>query len=140
MHLGTTKIYRDLKRHFLWLDMTKDVVNYVARYLTHQQVQAKYERPGGLLQPLKIPKSKWEEVTMEFVLSLSRSSKRYDSIWVIVDQMTKSAYFLPIWTMDPVKKLAKCYLKEIVLLHGVSVSIVSDRYARESYKRVLVHE
>ena len=67
---------------------------------------------------------------MDFVSGLLRSSKGYDSIWVIVDRMTKSAHFLPVKTTDPMRKLAKLYLKEIVRLHGVPVSIVSDRDAR----------
>ena len=61
---------------------------------------------------------------------LPRSSKGYDSIWVIVDRMTKSTYFLPVKTIDPVKKLAKLYLKEIIRFHGVPVSIVLDQDAR----------
>ena len=67
---------------------------------------------------------------MDFVSELPRSSESYDSIWVIVDRMTKSAHFLPIKTTDPVRKLASLYLKEIVWLHGVPVSIVLDRDAR----------
>ena len=67
---------------------------------------------------------------MDFVSGLPKSSKGYDSIWVIVDRMTKSAYFLPVKTIDLVRKLAKLYLKDIVWLHSVPVSIVSDRDAR----------
>ena len=67
---------------------------------------------------------------MDFVSRLLKSSEGYNSIWVIVDQMTKSAQFLPVKITNPVKKLAKLYLKEIVRLHGVSVSIVSYRDAR----------
>ena len=130
MHPGTTKMYRDLKKHFWWPRMKRDVVEHVARCLTCQQVKAEHQRPGGLLQPLNIPEWKWEEVTMDFVSGLPKSSEGYDSIWVIVDRMTKSAHFLPVKTTDPVRKLAKLYLKEIVQLHGVPVSIVSDRDAR----------
>ena len=83
-----------------------------------------------MLQPLEIPEGKWEEVMMDFMSGLLRSLEGYDSIWVIVDPMTKSAYFLPVKTMDPMKKLVKLYLKEIVRLHGVPVSIVSDQDAR----------
>ena len=67
---------------------------------------------------------------MDLVSGLSKSSEGYDSIWVIVDRMTKSVHFLPVKTTDPVKKLARLYLKEIVRLHGVLVLIVSDRDAR----------
>ena len=130
MHSGTIKMYRDLKKHFWWLRMKRDVVEYVARCLTCQQVKAELQRPGGLLQPLSIPEWKWEEVTMDFMLRLPKSSKGYDSIWVIVDQMTKLAHFFPIKTTDPMKKLARLYLKEIVQLHGVPVSIVLNRDAK----------
>ena len=82
------------------------------------------------MQPLTVPEWKWEEVTMDFVSRLPKSSEGFDSIWVIVDRMTKSAHFLPVKTIDPVKKLAKVYLKEIVRLHGVPVLIVSDQDAR----------
>ena len=98
--------------------MKRDVVEYVARYLTCQQVKVKHQRPGGLLQPLSIPEWKWEEVTMDFVSGLPKLSEGYDSIWVIMDQMTKSAHCLPVKTTDPVKKLASLYLKEIIWLHG----------------------
>ena len=67
---------------------------------------------------------------MDFVSGLPKSSECYDFIWVTVDRMTKSAYFLPIKTIDPVRKLATLYLKEIARLHGVSVSMVSDRDVR----------
>ena len=105
--------------------MKRDVVEHVARYLTCQQVKAEHQRPRGLLQPLNIPEWKWEEVTMDFVSRLRKSSKGYDSIWMIVDWMTKLAHFFPVKTTNPVRKLAKLYLKEIVRLHGVPVSIVS---------------
>ena len=67
---------------------------------------------------------------MDFVSGLPKSSECYDSIWVIVDRMTKSSHFLLVKTTDPVRKLAKLYLKEIVRLHGVPVSIMSDHHAR----------
>ena len=79
---------------------------------------------------MNIPEWKWEEVTMDFVSRLPNSSKSYDSIWVIVDRMTKLAHFLFVKATDLARKLAKFYLKEITRLHGVLVSIVSDRDAR----------
>ena len=89
-------------------------------------MKAEHKWYGGLLQPLNIPEQKWEEVTMDFVFGLPKSSVGYESIWVIVDRMTKSAHFLPVKTTDLVRKLVKLYLKEIVRLHGVPVLIVSD--------------
>ena len=82
------------------------------------------------MQPLSIPEWKWEEVMIDFVSRLPKSSEGYDSLWVIVDRITKSAHFLPVKTTSLVRKLARLYLKEIVWLHGVPISIVSDRDAR----------
>ena len=130
MHPGTTKMYRDLNKHFQWPRMKRDVVEYMVRCLTCQQLKAECQRPGGMLQLLKIPEWKWEEVSMNFVSGLSKSMEGYGSIWMIMDQMTKSAHFLPVKTTNLIRKLAKLYLKEIVRLHGVPVSIVSNRDAK----------
>lgn len=66
-------------------------------------------------------------ITMDFVIGLPRSPKVYDSIWVIVDRLTKSAHFLPVKTTNSTENLAKLYIKEIVRLHGILISIVSNR-------------
>nr|GFB80166.1 retrotransposon protein, putative, Ty3-gypsy subclass [Tanacetum cinerariifolium] len=78
----------------------------------------------------KIPEWKWDNITMDFVTKLPKSSQGYDSIWVIVDRLTKSAIFTPIRETDPMDKLARIYLKEVVTRHGIPVSIISDRDPR----------
>lgn len=120
-------MYKDLRRQYWWRGMQRDVARFVARCLTCQQVKAEQRRPGGLLQPLPIPEWKWEQITMDFVSGLPRSPTGHDTIWVIVDRLTKSAHFLPIKKADPASKLGKMYIREIVRLHGVPVTIVSDR-------------
>nr|GFB94901.1 reverse transcriptase domain-containing protein [Tanacetum cinerariifolium] len=84
------------------------------------------EREKPLRQP-EIPEWKWENVTMDFVTGLPRTPSGYDSIWVIVDRLIKSAHFLPKKKTDSIEKLAELYLKEIVYRHGVPVSVISDR-------------
>ena len=84
----------------------------------------------GEVQLLPIPVWKWEKITMDFVIGLPRTQRQHDAIWVIVDRLTKSAYFLPINVEDSLEKLAQLYVDEIVRLHGVPVSIVSDRDPR----------
>ncbi|XP_050231288.1 uncharacterized protein LOC126680248, partial [Mercurialis annua] len=86
-----------------------------------------HQRPFGYLQPLPIPEWKWERIAMDFVVGLPRTRQGYDSIWVIVDRMTKSAHFLPIKVSYTSSRLAQLYIDRIVSLHGVPVSIVSDR-------------
>jgi hypothetical protein len=83
--------------------------------------------PAGLLQPLKVPEWKWEEIGMDFIVELPRTQRGYDSIWVIVDRLTKVAHFIPIKTTYTIPQLAELYILRIVCLHGVPRKIVSDR-------------
>ena len=110
--------------------MKNDIAVFVSKCLTCQQVKAEHQRPAGLLQPLPIPQWKWEDVTMDFVVGLPRTPEGYDSIWVIVDRLTKSAHFLPVKTTYTLERYATLYIREIVRLHGTPVSIVSDRDPR----------
>jgi hypothetical protein len=130
VHPGSTKMYKDLHDHFWWPNMKKEIAEYVSRCLTCQQVKAEHRRPPGMLQPLPVPEWKWEHITMDFVSGLPRTTGGHDSIWVIVDRLTKSAHFLPVRTTYSLNRLARLYLQEIVRLHGVPVSIVSDRDPR----------
>ncbi|WVZ63181.1 hypothetical protein U9M48_012835, partial [Paspalum notatum var. saurae] len=92
-----------------------------------QRVKAEHLKPAGTLQPLLIPSWKWENISMDFITGLPKTHDGYDSIWVIVDRLTKSAHFLPIRTRYSVEKYAELYLTRIVCLHGVPTTIVSDR-------------
>ncbi|KAL6220140.1 hypothetical protein ACLB2K_007897 [Fragaria x ananassa] len=96
-------------------------------------VKAERQKPSGLLEPLPIPVWKWDHITKDFVFSLPRTREGHDSIWVIVDRLTKSAHFLPVGKKYSLDKLAELYVNEIVRLHGVPESIVSDRDPRGSY-------
>ena len=96
IHLGSTKMYQDLRQNFWWPNMKREIAEYVSRCLTCQKVKSEHQRPSGLLQPLEIPEWKWEHITMDFVVGLPATRKGYDAIWVIVDRLTKSAHFLPI--------------------------------------------
>jgi len=127
MHPGSTKMYHDLKQLYWWEGMKKDIANFVSSCLTCQQVKAEHQRPAGLLQEIQIPEWKWERVTMDFVVGLPRTLRGYDSVWVIVDRLTKSAHFLPVKTTYGGVKYAQIFMNEIVRLHGVPISIISDR-------------
>ena len=92
-----------------------------------------HQKPSGTLQPLPIPEWKWEHITMDFVVDLSRSRTDYDAIWVFVDQLTKSAHFLANHNNFSLDRLARLYINEIVKLHEVSISIVSNQDPRFTY-------
>jgi hypothetical protein len=95
------------------------VATHVALCDVCQRVKAEHQRLAGLLQPLKVPERKWEEISMDFVVGLPRTRDGYDSIWVIVDRLTKVAHFVPMKTTYSGAQLAELYMSRIVCLHGV---------------------
>ncbi|GJX42597.1 putative reverse transcriptase domain-containing protein [Tanacetum coccineum] len=110
IHPGSEKMYQDC--------------------LTYARVKAEHQRPSGLLVQPAIPEWKWDNITMDFITKLPKSSQGFDTIWVIVDRLTKSAHFLPIRENDPLDKLARLYLNRIVARHGIPASIICDRDGR----------
>ena len=130
MHPGSTKMYKTLKEHYWWNGMKKEIASFISRCLTYLQVKVEHQKPAGKIRLLPIPVWKWEKITMDFVTGLPRTQRQHDAIWVIVDRLTKSAHFLPINVEDSLEKLAQLYVDEIVRLHGVPISIVSDRDPR----------
>ncbi|KAL0541388.1 hypothetical protein IC582_021430 [Cucumis melo] len=134
MHPGSTKMYQDLKRVYWWRNMKREVAEFVSRCLVCQQVKAPRQKPAGLLQPLSIPEWKWENVSMDFITGLPRTLRGFTVIWVVVDRLTKSVHFVPGKSTYTASKWAQLYMSEIVRLHGVPVSIVSDRDARFTSK------
>ncbi|KAA3480931.1 Integrase, catalytic core [Gossypium australe] len=112
-------------KQFWWPGLKREVTKFVSRCLTCQQVKAEHQLPSGLLQPVRIPQWKWERITMDFVSGLPLTSTKKDSVWEIVDQLTKSAHFIPVRVDYSLQKLAKLYIAEIVRLHGVHYSKTS---------------
>ena len=110
--------------------MKRDVAWYVKRCLTCRKVKAEHQRPHDKMQPLDNPLWKWEDITMDFITKLPRTARGVDSIWVIVDRLTKSAHFILIQESISAEKLADIYIREIVARHGVPVSVISDRDVR----------
>jgi hypothetical protein len=127
IHPGNTKMYIDVKERFWWNNMKQDIAEYIAKCDVCSKVKAEHQKPAGLLQPLKVPDWKWDQITMDFITGLPRTKSGYDSIWVVVDRLTKVSHFIPVKTTYTSVKLADIYMKRIVCLHGVSRSIVSDR-------------
>nr|GEY22578.1 putative reverse transcriptase domain-containing protein [Tanacetum cinerariifolium] len=107
IHPGSNKMYHDLKKLYWWPNMKADIATFVSKCLTCAMVKAEHQKPSSLLQQPKIPKCKWEEITMDFVSGLPRTLSGYDSIRVIMDRLTKSAHFLPMKKTDSIEKLAQ---------------------------------
>jgi hypothetical protein len=126
VHPGGTKIYHEVKWSYRWNNM-KDIAKFVEQCSTCQQVKAEHQRPTWTLKPLLIPKWKWDKITMNFILGLPKTSTGEDSIWVVVDQLMKSAHFILIKVKDPMDKLARLFVQNVVCLHGLPSTIISNR-------------
>ncbi|GJT36864.1 putative reverse transcriptase domain-containing protein [Tanacetum coccineum] len=126
IHPGSDKMYHDLKKLYWWPNMKEDIVTYVSKCLTCSKVKAEHQKPSGLLVQLEIPQWKWEKITMDFITKLPKVSSGYDTIWVIVDRLTKSSHFLSMKETNTMERLMRLYLKKVVSRHRVLVSIISD--------------
>nr|GEY04834.1 reverse transcriptase domain-containing protein [Tanacetum cinerariifolium] len=117
----------DLKKLYWWPNMKAIIAEYVGRCLTCSRVKAECQKPSGLLVKSEIPMWKWERITMDFVMKLPKTSNEHDTIWVIVDRLTKSAHFIPTQETNGMETLTWLYIKEIISRNGVPISIISDR-------------
>jgi hypothetical protein len=129
MHPKSNKMYHDLKSLYWLTRMKREIAKYVSECDTCQRVKASHLKVAGTLQPLPIPSWKWEDICMDFIVGLPNTSRHHDSIWVIVDRLTKTAHFLPIHTTHKAEKYAEIYIDQIVHLHGIPKTIMSDRGA-----------
>ncbi|GJT33591.1 putative nucleotidyltransferase, ribonuclease H [Tanacetum coccineum] len=126
IHPGSDKMYQDLKKLYWWPNMKAIIAEYVGKYLTCSRVKAECQKPSGLLVQPEIPMWKWERITMDFVTKLPKTSNGHDTIWVIVDRLTKSVHFIPTRETDSMETHTRLYIKEIVSRHDVPISIISD--------------
>jgi hypothetical protein len=111
VHPRATKMYQDMKKLFWWLGMKKDIAEFVSKCLTCLKIKVEHQRPSGPLQPLDIPEWKWESIAMDFVVGLPRTPAGHDSIWVIIDKLTKTAHFLPVRPFIPWRSMPSCILQ-----------------------------
>jgi hypothetical protein len=127
IHPGSTKMYHDLKTQFWWTHSKCETARYVVECDMCRRVKADHMRPARLLQPLSIPAWKWEDISMDFIVGLLLTGHKFNSIWVIVDRLTKSAHFILVHTFYRAEKYAELYVSRIQCLHGVPKTIISDR-------------
>ncbi|GKB40594.1 putative reverse transcriptase domain-containing protein [Tanacetum coccineum] len=129
VHPGADKMYYDLRDRYWWPGMKKDMAMYVSKCLTCLKVKVEHQKPSGLLQHLEIPEWKWERISMEFVTKLPRISSGHDTIWVIVDRLTKSAHFLPMRENYKMDRLARLYLNKISMQEALGTRLdISTTY------------
>lgn len=119
IHPGSTKMYQDLRQRFWWTRMKREIARFVAECDVCRRVKAEHQRSAGTLQPLSILEWKWDEIGMDFITGLPKTPKGNDSIWVVVDRLSKVAHFLPVRESIRASQLADLYISRIVSLHGV---------------------
>jgi hypothetical protein len=127
IHPGSEKMYQELNKRFWWYGMKREIAEYVARCDSCQIIKAEHQRPACFLQPLQIPQWKWDQIVMDFIVGLLRTRAGYDSIWIVVDHLTKVAHFILVKTTYNSAALVELYMSQIVCLHGVPKKIVSNR-------------
>ncbi|GJR71554.1 putative mitochondrial protein [Tanacetum coccineum] len=125
-HEGTQKTYHRMARELYWVGMRRDVAKLVAECGVCQKNKYSNRSPAGLLQPLELPFRVWEDLTMDFVEGLPKSAG-YSVIMVVVDRLSKSAHFIPMKHPFTASSVATVFVREIVRLHGIPCSIISDR-------------
>jgi Reverse transcriptase (RNA-dependent DNA polymerase)/RNase H-like domain found in reverse transcriptase/Retrotransposon gag protein/Integrase zinc binding domain/Integrase core domain/Zinc knuckle len=125
-HFGWKKTYEMLADHFYWPKMRRDVQRLVQRCVTCHKAKSKLN-PHGLYTPLPVPNAPWEDISMDFVLGLPRTKRGRDSIFVVVDRFSKMAHFIPFHKSDDASHIASLFFRDIVRLHGMPKTIVSDR-------------
>jgi hypothetical protein len=126
-HPGYQKTIVVVKSQYYWPGMKKKVVDFIVRCLECQKVKVEHRHPAGLLQPLPIPKWKWEVVTMDFITKIPITNKQHDSIMVVVDKLIKAAHFILVKLTHKAVNIVDVYMREIARLHGIPKTIVSDR-------------
>jgi hypothetical protein len=98
IHPGSTKIYHDLRQQYWWTIMKCEAARYVFECDTYRKVKADYMKSGGLWQPLSIPEWKWDDISVDFIVHLPLTACKFDSIWVIMDRLSKSTHFISVHT------------------------------------------
>jgi hypothetical protein len=127
IHPRSTKMYHDLRQQFWWTRMKHETSRYVSECDSCQKVKADYMKPGELLEPLCIPEWKWGDISIDFIVGLPLTARKFGSILVIVDRLSKSIHFIHVNTKYRSEKYIETYIALVLYLHGVPKTIISDQ-------------
>ncbi|TXT11509.1 uncharacterized protein COLE_01919 [Cutaneotrichosporon oleaginosum] len=128
-HHGVDKTYLSMARYYFWPKMRRAVNAYVASCDSCQKAKPANTAPTGMLQPMPIPPTRWDTVTMDFAVKLPVSNS-FDAILVVVDKLTKRVHLCPTTDNATASDIAKVFIRDVVRLHGLPRNIISDRDSR----------
>ena len=123
-HPRYQKMIYALKRHCFWPKLKADIAIFIVKCQECQLVKYEHQHPSGLLQPFPIPKWKWEVISMKFITGLPKRQKKNDSIFIVIDNLSKAAHFIPMKSTYKVVNIVDIFLKEIFRLHGIPKAII----------------
>jgi hypothetical protein len=127
IHPSSTKMYRDLRENFWCSNMKGEIAEYVSGCDTCQRIKASHLKTIGQMQPLSIPAWKWDDISIDFIVRLLLTPRKHDSIWLIVERLTKTAHFIPVHTTYSAERYAEIYVDLVVRLHDIPKTILSER-------------
>ncbi|CAI5460568.1 unnamed protein product [Closterium sp. Yama58-4] len=133
-HFGADKTVKTLSRTYYWPGLAADVEDYIRSCDTCQRTKSSRQRKAGLLQPIPPPDRPWQVVTMDFIMALPRTVRGHDAIFVVVDKFSRAAHFIPTHGQVTAEEAATLFVDNVVRLHGVPDSIISDRDPRFTSK------
>ena len=127
-------MFANLKQTFFWPRMKKDTLKFTRKCLICQKTKAERVKLPGKLHPHDVPQMKWECISMDFVTGIPKLLGDFDSIFMVVDKLTKVAHLIPVKTTSTAADIAHIFVKEIVRLHGIPARIISDQEAKFTSK------
>ena len=127
-------MYHDLREVYWLKGMKKDIAEFVAMCPNFQQVKDEHQKSGGLLQEIQVPTWKWKDINMDFVVGLPQTQNQYDSIWVVLDRLTKSSKFSLVKSTYSVEDNTRIFIYEIVCCHGIPLYMISNWGAQFTYR------
>ena len=133
-HPGPERTYLKLSSEWYWPHMLKGIKSYIHDCKPCRRNKPRLTKTPGLLEPLKIPDARWQDISMDFILELPKTKSGFNSIWVVVDRLTKRTHFIPTRTTVSAEEVAHLFIEHIFRHHGMPATIVSDRDSKFTSK------
>ena len=134
VNLGFTMMYHNLKDLFWWEGLKRDIVEFVSKCQNCEQVKAEHKKQSGLLKEIQVPTQKQEDINIDFVVGLPHTQKQKDSVWVVMDKLTKFTHFIQVKSTYSAEDYAMIFIVEIACRHSIPLSIISDRGTQFKYR------